>query len=405
MKILLITPEEYKGNRWGGVATYISNISTEYVKNGHRVWILSPGKFPKHHKYHGLQICKESSQGKPSIFKRLILKLAKFLPITGPCILWALDVKNFVEKNGPFDVIEAPEWGASMAFISLNKDAKCVVHLHRSTRQYLLDNKLPISLDQYIRIFMEYLCVLNSQAVVCPTKYLINQNRVLITVCRFLHKKISVIPHGIPLPTLSHNKERKEKYILFVGRLERAKGPELLIQAFSKMVNSFPRLKLYLIGEDTDMQINGNMQSYRSYLEKMTTKLQISDKVHFAGKLPHGKLSNYYLNSMVYVTPSIGTENMSIALLEAISYGNPVIVSSAGGSSEVLSKSKNGLIFQENNANDLFEKLYWMASDSTIRRKFRHSAILNRSYFDVKKNARIRLIFYKRLMRKDHSLS
>jgi glycosyltransferase involved in cell wall biosynthesis len=387
------------------VATYISNISTEYVKNGHRVWILSPGKFPKHHKYHGLQICKESSQGKPSIFKRLILKLAKFLPITGPCILWALDVKNFVEKNGPFDVIEAPEWGASMAFISLNKDAKCVVHLHRSTRQYLLDNKLPISLDQYIRIFMEYLCVLNSQAVVCPTKYLINQNRVLITVCRFLHKKISVIPHGIPLPTLSHNKERKEKYILFVGRLERAKGPELLIQAFSKMVNSFPRLKLYLIGEDTDMQINGNMQSYRSYLEKMTTKLQISDKVHFAGKLPHGKLSNYYLNSMVYVTPSIGTENMSIALLEAISYGNPVIVSSAGGSSEVLSKSKNGLIFQENNANDLFEKLYWMTSDSTIRRKFRHSAILNRSYFDVKKNARIRLIFYKRLMRKDHSLS
>lgn len=146
-------------------------------------------------------------------------------------------------------------------------------------------------------------------------------------VNRIVGRKIdvSVIPMGIDTKNTFYpdrNIERSKKEILFVGRLVEKKGVKYLLEAFKLILQDHPDATLTIIGEGPE----------RASLEKLTTMLEIKEKVKFKGSILNKDLPSHYRKAAMFVAPFITAQNgdqegLGLVLAEAISCNCPVIVS------------------------------------------------------------------------------
>lgn len=114
-----------------------------------------------------------------------------------------------------------------------------------------------------------------------------------------------------------------------VGRFELVKSYDVLLQAFKKAW--LPGMKLFLVG-------NG---SQRSKLEQMAQDLEIASLVVFVGQ----RIDAYRFYPLFDVFAlSSQTEGLSIALLEALAFGLPIVTTNDGPKHEVLVDGRNGLL-------------------------------------------------------------
>ncbi len=110
-------------------------------------------------------------------------------------------------------------------------------------------------------------------------------------------------------------------YILFVGRLNKIKGPDLLLQAFISIAGQFSHLHLVFAGPD-----GGMLQT----LEQAAAAADLSGRVHFAGYAGGELKSSACHGASMLVVPS-RQEAMSIVALEAAVCGTPVVLTDQCG--------------------------------------------------------------------------
>ena len=110
-------------------------------------------------------------------------------------------------------------------------------------------------------------------------------------------------------------------FILFVGRLNRIKGPDLLLKAFYNIKNNLQDFHLGFVGPDDGML---------SELKQMVDEYQLNDRIHFIGYLGGADKSNAYHAADLLVIPS-RQEAMSIVVLEAGISGTPVLLTDQCG--------------------------------------------------------------------------
>lgn len=126
-------------------------------------------------------------------------------------------------------------------------------------------------------------------------------------------------------------------YILFIGRLNPIKGPDLLLKAFCKIKRKFPDLNLVFIGPD-----EGMLTSLKSIVENNS----LSDRVHFCGFVSRKDKSKIIHSSLFLTIPS-RQEAMSIVVLEAGVSGKPVLITDQCGFDEV-ERIGGGLVVSAN---------------------------------------------------------
>lgn len=152
--------------------------------------------------------------------------------------------------------------------------------------------------------------------------------------------------------------------ILFVGRLTRRKGAAYLIKAMPQILDNFPDTMLYIVGEGEQ----------RSNLQNVIMKLKIGNHVKFLGKVSQSMLYSLYSRVNVYVHPSL-YEPFSIAILEAMNMGIPVAVTRTGGSSEIITHGKNGLLIDPGNSSQLASAVKEIFSNTSLSREFAQQAM------------------------------
>ena len=108
-------------------------------------------------------------------------------------------------------------------------------------------------------------------------------------------------------------------FLLFLGRLSRQKGLDLLIGAFARMAPRHPRLRLVLAGPDPD--------GYAAVLKTAAREAGVEDRVVFAGMLPHALKLAAFVDADLFVLPSYA-ENFGAVVTEALACGLPVVISS-----------------------------------------------------------------------------
>jgi glycosyltransferase involved in cell wall biosynthesis len=195
----------------------------------------------------------------------------------------------------------------------------------------------------YISLIKDNIAGLFAKKVVAVSEEvaLIYRKRLL-----FGKSKINLITNGIDIkkfrpPSIEEKKNLKLKFgispeikiIGSVGRLVEIKNHELLIKAFSKIVNS--KMNLIIIGE-------GELYVY---LKQLAEKLQIEKYIHFLGV--QYSMEKVYPLMDVFVLPSL-TEGTSIALLEAQACGTPSVVTNVGGNPFVVIDNYNGFVVPVN---------------------------------------------------------
>jgi glycogen(starch) synthase len=393
MKILFIIPEEYNGARWGGVTTYTISLSAELKKRGHSVSILTPGANNRSFSDKGIMIYTMTRE-------KHIPLLGRICPVVSERIEWAQNVYTFVRSHDRFDIIEAPEWGSSTLFLCLQKTSKIIVRLHRSWYQYKKDNKLPLSISDYITDLFERYCIVSASGVSSPTKFMLDQYKIIRQILRVKGVPVRIIPSGViaPLVKLSSRNRLRDPYLLTVGRVEIGKGSVLLVEAFICICQKYPKLNLVFVGEDTCMYIHNKWTSCIQYLREQLLKTHMQDRVFFISRRTRQELAKYYQGCLLYVAPSIGHENPSLAVLEALSYGKPVVGSTAGGIPEVVHHKKNGLIFREDDVQSLTNALDTMVKDSKLRCAIESRNLSHRFLYGLQTNVPRVLRFYRDLM-------
>lgn len=158
------------------------------------------------------------------------------------------------------------------------------------------------------------------------------------------------------------NLDFTKKYIGFVSRLESGKGCDILIKAFSQMLqdNCF----LIIVG-------NG---SEENNLRNLVKNLNLLDKVVFKPLLSHEKLVYLYNSLDVFCFPS-ESESLGLVGLEAMSCGTLCVVSNNAGIMTYADDWQNSIVFEKSNISDLAEKLKCAISlDSNKKNEIKKNA-------------------------------
>lgn len=179
--------------------------------------------------------------------------------------------------------------------------------------------------------------------------------------------------HKIPDISVVHNMVGKEFTCVpaaphpftFVatGRLVYGKGFDLLPVAFSKVKDCLP--------DDWQMLIIGGGKE-RTGLQRQINLSGLQDHIRLLGQKTKAEIIPLLQHSDVFILPSRG-ENFSVAVLEALACGLPVISSVTGGIRECIN-SRNGLLFPVNDVDALADAIQTMYVNRT---DYNHSAIAN----------------------------
>ncbi|MBD3758123.1 glycosyltransferase [Microbacterium aurum] len=139
---------------------------------------------------------------------------------------------------------------------------------------------------------------------------------------------------------------RPHSRVLFVGRLTTEKHVEVTLHAVAKLAPELPEISFDVVG--------GGDQ--RRNLEQTAQRLGIADRVRFHGRVEEDELRAAYTKADVFAIASIA-ELQSIATMEAMASGLPVVAADAVALPHLVHDGVNGYLFEPGNADDLADKL------------------------------------------------
>ncbi len=177
---------------------------------------------------------------------------------------------------------------------------------------------------------------------------------------------IVLVPNGVDLDGFAPAvpvADRGPLRLLCVGRLIERKGQHHLITAVRRLTDEGIDVTLDLIG-------TGDAQAAN---EQQARSLGISERVHFLGYIPREEIATHYSAAHVFVLPSYN-EGMSVATLEALAAGLPVVITATGGTQELVTEGENGLVFAWADVDTLTAHLRTLATDRALVRKMGQAA-------------------------------
>jgi len=191
---------------------------------------------------------------------------------------------------------------------------------------------------------------------------------VISTACQLAPDRFHVIPNALDTQLFSPRvpeRESREPTILFVGRLERAKGIEVLAQAIPQVCQQVPSVRFVIIGTDRPRPPNG---SHRQFLEQSLAEYVASGHVELRGAISQPELIHAYHTADIGVVPSLLYESFSYTCAQTMACGLPVVASRIGGIPETLAEGECGVLVAPGSPRDLSEALIYLCHDPDKRR-------------------------------------
>lgn len=133
------------------------------------------------------------------------------------------------------------------------------------------------------------------------------------------------------------------KVVLFVGRLSKSKGPDVLIHSMEQVIREHPEAVLMIVGSKWfhDEQIDKYGEQIR------TLASEFGDRIRFTGFITPINLPTIFLLGDVFVCSSQWQEPLARVHYEAMGAGLPIITTNRGGNAEIIKHNKNGLVIDD----------------------------------------------------------
>ena len=236
--------------------------------------------------------------------------------------------------------------------------------------------------------------------IISDSKYILSKNLSYMKDCFYpSFDKIPIIHATVDFNNfLSINKnDHREGSIIFgsIGRLNWAKGYDLLIKTFYKIKEEYPNFYLKIAGDGP----------YRNMLEDMIDKYYLRKNILILGELHYNDIPKFLLSIDLYIQPSV-SEGSPITLKEAMASALPILASTAGGIPEIIEHNKTGILFENENTVELEKGLKKIITmDKSLRQEMglraRESSLKR---FDIEKTAQTLNGIYDEVLKNNYSV-
>ena len=180
--------------------------------------------------------------------------------------------------------------------------------------------------------------------------------------------KIEIVPNGINLSEYEYMPKKgefkskysirdAEKVVLYIGRLHKSKGIDLLVKAISQLSNELDHLRLVIVGPD---------EGYKSELEELVQSLKVNENILFTGFISNDEKKTAFVDADVFVTPSFS--GFPITFLEACACGTPIVTTNNGDKLEWI-HDKVGYVV-EYDENQLKDAILKILTYDTLSKRF-----------------------------------
>ena len=336
---LLYVVSVFPPSRFGGVKTVSYIIARNMVKRGHDVTVFTTDadisnprlNVPRERNLDGIRVKYFKNMSNTLAFKYRI-----FMPFEM--------IFELRREERAFDIIHIHEYYSFPAIISS-------YYAKKYNRPYVLQShgSLTKITRQQLKLMFDRL--FGREILKSATK-VIALNSVEAEQYRAMsvpEEKIAIIPNGIDLSeyvNLPPNGTFKKKFnipedkkiILYLGRIHKIKGIDILIKAYAYMRNKMNLRDIVLV-------IVGPDDGYLNEAKRLAQALDVSNHVLFTGPLYGEDKMAAYIDSEVYVLPS-RYETFPMTILEAYACGKPVVASEVGGLRDLVKNGETGLLFK-----------------------------------------------------------
>ncbi len=259
-----------------------------------------------------------------------------------PADLWAYSasLRDEVERmnaDRPVDVVHVPNWDAEGLAVILDGRLPVLLELHTPLATVSETNPMlfPAESERVRQVLqMERMCYERAGHVLASSPAIVEEieSRYGVSLSR---RGPHIVPHGLPEPGDPIVPRRVEGRVnlLFVGRLERRKGIDTLLEALVPVLREVPDLV-----------------------------------ARFVGRAPDDELAGYYAGCDLLVVPS-RYESFGLVLVEGMMLGKPVIAGDAGGMRFIVEQDRNGLRFPPGDATALAAAISRLATSARLRER------------------------------------
>jgi glycosyltransferase involved in cell wall biosynthesis len=257
----------------------------------------------------------------------------------------------------PLDLIEIEEaLGLALPVIELGR-VPVVVRLHGPW--FLNGRALGVKEDAAFarRDRLEREVIARADVVTAPSRDTLEQTRAHYGLAL---EHAAVIPPPIDcrlrgpawnLPDCDRNR------IVFVGRFDRHKGGDVMIDAFALLAAARPTLTLDFVGPDRGLlDETGELVHVDAYLNRRVPDTNVRKRIVVHGQQPPGAIDAFRRRGLVTIVPS-RYETFGYTAVEALSLGCPVIVANSGGLAEIVRDLETGLLFASGDPRSLANQI------------------------------------------------
>jgi 1,2-diacylglycerol 3-alpha-glucosyltransferase len=239
--------------------------------------------------------------------------------------------------------------------------------------------------DETIRNWIKLICK-NCEVLVAPSQkmkdFLLNYNA---------YKPIKIIPNGVDLSKFYRienrdnkdieefrkrfNLNQNDKVLIFVGRLGKEKGIDVLLYILKKLVKNNPKIKLLLVGDGPE----------KRNLKILGEELNITDNTIFTGYLNWPDEVRLAYNSSDVAIVASHTESFGLVVLEALACGLPVVAKEDSSFQNLIIDGENGFFCK--NREEMVEKTNDLISKPEKYKEMKQKARKTAEQFSVQQNA------------------
>ena len=367
MKIGFITP--FFSPVAGGSAKGPYYLAKYLVKKGHEVFIFTSN--------FGRNLAKFPDEKDLAIIESKIeLKMFN--------LFYTSSLRSELESSNKLDILHLHNFRTYQNYVAYS-------YAKRTNTPYILQAHGSIprigkkELKWLYDVFFGYRLLRDASKVIALTQVETDQYRHM----GVSEEKIAIIPNGIDLseyaelpPKGSFKKKfnipEDRKIILYLGRIHKTKGIDLLVRAYAHLKNEMRCRDVVLV-------IAGPDDGYLSEAKALANSLGVYNSVMFTGFISSEDKLMALVDAEVFVTPSF--YGFPITFLEACSVGTPLVTTSLGNTLEWIDRNV-GYVAQPT-PRDLAEAIYRIISDDELRRRFSKNCIeIVNSEFSIEKVVR-----------------
>lgn len=363
MRIIMFS-WEYPPKSVGGLAQHVYDLTSALAETGEDVHLVTVGSndAPQFETVNGVRVHRVypyqvSSHGFVNWVTQLNVAMLE-------------RAVSVINDEGAFHLVHSHDWLVAYAARAVKHAFRlpmvATIHATEYGRNYGLHNDMQRHISD-----VEWWLIYESWRVICCSNYMKGE---LQHVFQVPDDKLRIIPNGVNTSSfqLRNSNFRREDYaapeeqiVLYVGRLVREKGVQVLIDAIPHILKYRPNTKFIIAGRGP----------YENALRSQAAVNGVASRVYFTGYVSDDLRNALYSWASVAAFPSL-YEPFGIVALEAMAAQAPVVVSDTGGLGEIVRHGVDGLKSYPGNSQSLADMIIWLLNDRNLAENMKRQAYI-----------------------------